>query len=178
MSLAILRTPRTRSTIVGAVLVSMLALFCAPMAGPAERIDDSAVDWLRRQLKIPADDHFYKAADVAKTAAPTSFFEFVRAFVVAYEVPQATLDQLARSFAHTQDPFSLIGDAANELGNALVKRHRESRDVRFTAGPSRVAGTPLVGALCESLRLSASIEDGYVAGTMIRLLISASPEGP
>ncbi len=176
--LAELRIPRTRSTIVGAVIFSMLGLLCAPVVSPADRLDDSAAEWLRRQLRIPADDSFHRAADAARAAGPTSLDEFVRQFVVAYDASELILERLAWAFGHPEDPFSLIGSAARILDKALAKRHREGIDVKHKLVAPGAASLEPFALLRESIRPPVSSSEGYVAGSMIRLLITASPEGP
>ncbi len=92
------------------ISVSIFASFVAPVAVAAHPSTQPYADWLRNQLREPADEVFESALAVVEAKKPTTFHAYLTAFVRVYDErsSEADLSEAFTGHAFSREALLLI----------------------------------------------------------------------
>ena len=179
------------------MLLSVLPLVGGPVQAALWRSAEVPyADWLRAQLRVPADAAFEAAVERATTAAPTSFEAFLWAFVEAYgpldgsEVEPVVAGRTALAAAFSSAPLNkealvafLQGQVERSVQQALLPRPvlaAATSSVSLTSDrhggaafvlPFRATTATLLGAV-------SAVAPAAFFVVPLRVLSAAQPLGP
>lgn len=150
------------------MLLSVLPLVGGPLQAALWRSADVPYgDWLRTQLRVPADAAFEEAVERATAAAPASFEAFLWAFVEAY----GSLDD-AGDEPIVSDPTALAAAFSSAPLNkeALVAylQGQVERSVQQALLPR-----PVLAAAASSVSLTSDRQAGAILTTPFRAAAAA-----